>query len=112
MPRPIINGIRPTAQRERRMLPPGPSIVEATASNNRPRKTIKPKPTLLVITPALISSRRFTSGVFFLRASFLALRSSSQNGFQSSPLLTLPPPLLSTPFTRRRLTPHLVQYFV
>jgi hypothetical protein len=94
------------------MLPSGPSRVEAMALKRRLGKTIKPKPTLLVITPAFISSSRFSSGVFFYRASLLDLRSSTQNDSQSSPFLTPAPPLPSAPFTRRRLTPHLVQYFV
>src|SRR5262249_54565113 len=101
-----------TTQRERRMFDAGPTIVEAMASNRRLRKIITPRPTLLVITPPLISLSRFSSGVFFLLSSRSAFQSSRVALPQSSPSLTLAPPLPSTPFTRRRLTPHLVQYFV
>src|SRR5262249_39275492 len=102
----------PTTQRERKIFDAGPGTVEAMASNRKLRKTIKAMPTLLVITPALISSSRFTSGVFFLRASIFSLLSSTHPVAHSSPLLTVAPPLPSTPLTLRRLTPHLVQYFV
>src|SRR5215470_1689738 len=106
----------PATQRVRKMFEAGPSTVEAMASNRKLRKTIKPKPTLLEITPALISSSRFSSGVFFLRASlrasFFALWSFTHAGSLSSPFLAVAPPLPNTPLTLWRLTPHLVQYFV